>query len=224
MPSQYGFDYGFDWGGSPLVALPTVYRSIDVLEIEPNRQADIGEGFSRSVAVFDPVTTAPLVTDRAGVSITQKHAWSLAIEGRPDIAAFLAFRDRRHGRQVSFWVPSWTRDFQPVQDVVDGDTGMTVADRGYAQFVFPALPRQYIAIIQAGPSFLYRKITAATTNGVTESLTLDEALPDLKVGEYMVCFLSLVRFDNDDVELVWQTPEFLEVILELTELPKEVPA
>lgn len=202
----------------------TTYKSIEVLEIEPNRQADIGEGYSRSIAVFDPVTTAPLVSDRAEASITQKHAWSLMVEGRAAIAAFLAFRDNRHGRQVSFWVPSWNRDFFPVQDVEDGDTGITVADRGYAQFVFPALPRQYIAIIQAGPTFLYRKITAATSNGVTESLTVDVALPDLIVGEYLVCYLSLMRLDSDDIELVWQTPELLDVILEMAELPKEVPA
>jgi hypothetical protein len=202
----------------------STYKSIEVLEIEPNRADDMGESFVRSLAVFDPATTPPLIMDRSGFNQGQIKSFNLSLDGREEIAAFLTFRDARFGRQKKFWMPTWQEDLIAVNDVADGDTGLTIKDCGYSQFVFPNLPRQFIAIIQPGPTFLYRKITAATANGVTESLTVDVALPDLLVGRYAISFLTLRRLDDDDVELVWTTPNYCEVSLTLTELPLEVPA
>jgi hypothetical protein len=89
-------------------------------------------------------------------------------------------------------------------------TAIPVKWVGYSRFYATQNSRRDIAFLKTDGSWIFRRIVAATDQGTTELLTLDESLG----GAYspsdfeLICFLELCRLDADLVELSRETDEF----------------
>ena len=103
---------------------------------------------------------------------------------------------------------------------------MLAAATATTRFMFPNKARRDVALIPYDSSGnVYRRITASIDNGDgTESLTFDSILPKaFPAAKTMVSFLVFARLDIDDVEIDWMNNDLAQTVIEMTEVPREVP-
>lgn len=205
---------------------PAQFKGIDVLEIAPNWEtAPLKRSYKRSLITIDPKVGPIQVIDKGGSAIVgQEFPWWL--DSHSAVTAFRAFVLRRFGQLVPFWIPTWDQDLVLANDCLAGDSGITIRSEFYSRFFFPNAARRFVAFIPIDRSGnVYRKITAAADNGDgTEGLTLESATGKrFNKGSTMVSFLTLARLASDRVAIKWSNAEHAEAILELQEVPRELP-
>lgn len=107
------------------------------------------------------------------------------------------------GRQVSFFLPTFKRDLEPVVDLVGSDDKLVVSNVGYFQFARNLQPKNRIRVLfNNGDPTLNRTITTSTELSATqEQLTLDAVWPSsVTVSEIdRIEFVEKVRLDTDRV-------------------------
>lgn len=205
---------------------PAQFKGFDVLEIPPNwDQAPLKRSYKRSMVTIDPKVGPIQVIDKGGTALVgQEFPWWL--DTHPNVTTFRAFMLRRAGRLVPFWIPTWDQDLVLFQDVLATDSGIRIKSEFYTRFFFPTPARRFIAFIPIdGSGNVYGKITASADNGDgTENLSL-EALPgkNFPKATTMVSFLTLARLASDRVAIRWDSSEHAESLVELQELPRELP-
>lgn len=117
-----------------------------------------------------------------------------------EASGFRAWCERRAGRLVPFWRPTFERDFKLVSTGVLGTT-IQVRDDDFNQF---GGVRKHIAIKLANGQWFTRTISAyvGKPNFIVE-LTLDSALNiNAKDVDY-ICYLGLHRLNTDRIETSW---------------------
>lgn len=205
---------------------PTQFKGFDVLEIAPNwADAPLKRSYKRSMVTIDPKIGPIEVVDKGGSAIVgQEFPWWL--DTHPNITAFRAFILRRFGQLNPFWIPTWDQDLVLSQSVGTGDTGIRIQSEFYTRFFFPSPARRFIAFIPIdGSGNVYREITDSADNGDgTESLTLESATGKaFAAGSTMISFLTLARLASDSTSIRWDSAEHAESILQLQEVPRELP-
>jgi len=158
-------------------------------------------------AVSDyPITLQPhrfIATDRAAAwSLRQRlHAW--------------------YGRQKSFFVPTFRRDFRLTRAVGTTDTEIYVADRDFATHYGAQRYRCYVAFRSAGGTDLtVRRITAITAVGSgEEKLTLASAAGTAFATNALCCWVDRCRLASDTVTLDWYLPGRCLCDVQLVRLP-----
>lgn len=106
----------------------------------------------------------------------------------------------RYGKQRSFWLPSWNKDFI-VQDVV-GDASIKIEVTATNYRVFREIS-DIMLLLKDGTRF-YRRILGATleVNG-NESLEIDTVLGQIVNPEDVdiLCFITHARLNSDRIEI-----------------------
>jgi hypothetical protein len=205
---------------------PTQYKGFDVLEILPNwADAPLRRTYRRSLVTLDPKIGPIEVVDKGGSAVVL-HEFPWWLDGHANITKFRAFMLRRFGQQKPFWVPTYDQDLVLANDVLSTDSGMRVKSEFYTRFLFPSPARRYVALIPIdGTSPVYRQITASHDNGDgTEGLTFD-SLPGRNFSALttMVSFLTFGRLADDKISIKWATSDHADALVEVQELPRELP-
>jgi hypothetical protein len=209
---------------APTIAL-TQYHGFDVLEIPANWPSDLKRKYSRSLLHIDPGAGAITVLDKGGSPITsQPFPWLML--NHSQVTTLRAFFLARFGKLNPFWIPTWDQDLYMAQDAVINDTGIKIQSEFYTRFMFPNKARRDVALIPYDSTGnVYRRVTASIDNGDgTETLTFDSILPKaFPAAKTMVSFLVFARLDSDDIEIEWMNSDLAQTVVEITELPREVP-
>lgn len=158
-------------------------------------------------AVSDyPITLQPhrfVATDRAAAwSLRQRlHAW--------------------YGRQQSFFVPTFRKDFRLTRAVGAADTEIYVSDRDFATHYAADRYRCYVAFRSAGGTALtVRRVTAiAAAGGGEEKLTLSAAAGSAFANSALLCWVDRCRLASDAVTLEWVMPGKCLCDVQLLRLP-----
>lgn len=205
---------------------PTQFKGFDVLELAPNwDQAPLKRSYKRSMVTIDPKVGPIEVVDKGGSAVVgQEFPWWL--DTHPNVTTFRAFMLRRFGQLNPFWLPTWDQDLVLAADVGTTETDISIKSEFYTRFFFPSPARRFIAFIPIdGSGNVYRKITGAVDNGDgTESLTLESAVgKNFAKGTTMVSFLTLARLASDSVSIKWDSSEHASALIELQEVPRELP-
>jgi hypothetical protein len=156
---------------------------------------------------FGPVVVEPMrdVFDR-GESITLKA------QGPTARHAMRRWLWSLHGRQASFWLPSWGRELQLRAGLTSGSVLMRVA---------PIAPfTSYIGrriMFEMPEALRFRSITAAIADGLDHRLTISSNLGEPMAIGTKVHFLTLVRSDADRIE-IGHGPVASEVTLPVVEV------
>jgi hypothetical protein len=205
---------------------PTQYKGFDVLEVMPNWAfAPLKRSYKRSLVTIDPKIGPIEVIDKGGTAIIgQEFPWW--VDGHSNITGFRAFMLRRMGQFSPFWIPTWDQDLVLFQDVLSTDPAIRIKSEFYTRFFFPTPARRYIAFIpQDGSGNVYCKVTAASDNGDgTETLTLDNATgKNFPKATTMISLLTFARLASDSVSIKWDSTEHAESMVELQEVPREIP-
>jgi hypothetical protein len=210
-------------------ASPSLVYGYDVLDIHPNASRDRATEYSRNSQIIDYQTGPSKIFDRSGVALGLMDGYLWTLLDRAQIAAFRAWYALRKGRQNPFWISSWRHDLIQAATLEAGNVNLVIEKTGYAKYQFPHLARRYLCFHMLDGSGIqyYRKIDSASEGATTETLVLSSALSAsvaIPAGGCMISFLRLVRLDTDEQELTWHSRDVAETMLELVELPLEVPA
>lgn len=210
---------------------PETYRSQDLFTNKCESSQELDHSFDREqrprdadngLVSFDPVLAAP--------STLFQHQELLL--SRSEISDFLGFLDRRKGRLVPFWIPSWDRDFAPV---LFNSTTFKFSECGYTSLVNAGEARRDLYVHLNAPSsalenkdFTVLRISAPVNNlDGTEQATIASAhangggfaLNSIGLsGISLVAYLKYARLEADTVELSWDTNEIVDVTLNIREL------
>jgi hypothetical protein len=204
----------------PSPGTPTQAYGLDVLTAEPNADGQRWAS-SRIVDRLDNGFGKVAVVDRGGVSF-QSTDFNWFVNGRTEAKAYRDFIDRRAGRLVPFWVPTWREDLTLTQQAASGSQAILVQNCGYTTRMYPDVSRRYLAIRTPTNGWIYRKVTSSADTGATETITLDATHGVTLPAGTIVSFLTLCRLADDAAEIDWETPIFGQATTRHMELPKEV--
>ena len=183
--------------------LPDEYLGHKVLAVEPDRSDAMDRGQQRLYDTFDPGIGIPLRADTANRSFpTQRHKWVL--DGVDDHGTFYSLLQALRGRAVPVWVPTWMYDMQISGTASIGAETIYVNRCGFADAGGPRPERQDIMIETIDARRFYcRIVDAAVSSSEQEVLALDTPLPfDISNGNVLrVCFMSLMRLDQDSIDI-----------------------
>lgn len=163
--------------------------------------------YSRKSFVLDNTTGAPSVTDHGKYTTSGVQA-KLRLYGRAQAYSFRQFIQAARGRAKKFMCPTFTNDIYPIGDEIAGDT-LLIQSQGFRAAMSTPQPLRIQLAFQFynGAPTLYRTITDAVTvwdglQPVGESLTLDAALPTIKLSDLKrISFVTETRFDQDQFEI-----------------------
>lgn len=176
-----------------------------VLEIVP-QFADpptIAGRYQASLADLSDAPRANFMVGRKPIHVlSQKYLF----QSRAEAEAFEDFFDEVAGTWGTFWVPSWHGELNPTVNADSGATELSISPVNYATVFDPTTDKlndlgHFIWFLHYDGTFEIKRVTAVTGTD-PEVLTLDSGLSrQYKVGEFLVGFLYLVRFMNDELSL-----------------------
>lgn len=203
-----------------------MYNGLTVLTEHPNRRDDPTEQFAITKVRNDSVT-GPWSELIKGAANRPSRPFAWFMPTRAAINTFRAFLAERQGQLVPFYSATWHHDLVMANAVLANDNFITVQNVSYNRLLFDAHKtyRRYLAIIQIGFGIKYiRRVESVVETPTTERLTVDTLIPeDMKVGQWMISYLTLCRLATDQVELHWHSPTLAEATLQFLEVPTEMP-
>lgn len=179
----------------------------------PDRATEITNTYERSAFMLDMGAGVIEVTDpgnRAQITTSM----SLSLYGREEIAKFRSFLYMARGKTRRFYVPSYTRDLTPIEDIL-GST-FDVAVNGFSNYMpTPQEARRIVSVVFAdGRPTIYRNVVAvAPVNSPTapfpqiaERFTVEPDMPPIFMNAIArMSFVVPSRFDQDSFEILHVT-------------------
>ncbi len=122
---------------------------------------------------------------------------------RSAIAQVKAFVRGVRGKQISFWMPTFTDDLTVGDDLVSGSTELHIEFIDYTRFVQSREHKRTIRITFTDGSTLERVVQSSadhSSDATLETLTLDDTWPSNKTVAEVdnIMFYELVRFNTDN--------------------------
>jgi hypothetical protein len=138
---------------------------------------------------------------------------------------FFAWLDTRKGRFTPVWLPTWSHDFEVVDNISNTATAIVVNEIGYASLYMatgtpPASRRDVMVRLKTG-TYYFKRITGAANNlDGTETISLDSAFGvSINASDIdRVCFLVPSRLDADAVEIAWVSGNVSRTAFKVTDL------
>lgn len=199
------------------------YRDTDVWPYEPDRAADVKTIWRRSLHHRDSPPGINAAWDRAAVPLLSRDARRFPFTDREALDEFIWLLERRFGRLVPFWFPTWNRDLQMSANLPQGEIELQIQDIGYSAGPFQNAARRHLAFIISEAEHYYREVIDATPGDPGEEiLTLESPLPvTLDKDRTLICYLIYGRLATDEPGLTWQTVQVAEGVLDTEEIPIE---
>lgn len=149
------------------------------------------------------------------------HAQSVTFQSQ-DRAKQWQFRQWLHslrGRQRGFWLPTWNKDLELVEDIISGATQFRIKAIGYPEF----LTVSDVAFVMHDDSLVTaRVLTGAASTGGTELLDVEKPFTGgIDVADVqMLCFLSYIRLNADRVTIDHEGARFMRVSIPAITTPQ----
>lgn len=197
---------------------PSTYLSVDVFNPTTFGQAtegseDLDFGYQHPLTVIDEQTGVVALDAGARSKPYVLAPYAQKFGSRQQLSEWFGFLDRRQGRRVPFWIPSWEKDFIPTQLVTNGP--ITYQSNGYASLINASAGRKDIAMIyeRGGVVFpkgtqLYLRPSGAVDNGngtETLTITLSGSVAGSDVDKVRLSYLRYCRLEADTVEIAWKS-------------------
>lgn len=200
------------------------YSGLDVLTLPPNTaDGDTDETYDRDFDTVDFAKGSWFVSDHAaGPVISRPYKWLL--KTRQEIMNFLAFLEVRKGKAIPFWMPTWSKDLEQMQDMGSADTNILIRNIGYTRHMNLNPNRSTLIFFPTdGSTPIVKTITgcAENSNG-TETLGLNSSFGVIKkITDFRaISFLSYCRMDQDSFDLNWYTDSIADVSFKVKEIPQ----
>lgn len=180
------------------ISLPT-YKSLDVMNDRMAKIGDFSEKVIREVNVIDNGISVPVADS---IYTTPKQGFTLSWEANSR-AALWRLRQwihSRKGKQKSFWLPTWNRDFELMVPTTISSVGIEVRATGYALYYGV---RDIMIHTKAGATYYNRITGSSLALSGNENFTLESAVGAALDPSDIDCIslMHKVRFDADRIEI-----------------------
>lgn len=163
-------------------------------------RGEMSEQFETDIVVFDnefgiPVQSTPW---DVGKRISQL---ALLTKGRQALWETRQLLHALRGKQVSFYVSSFTHDFT-IDSAITAGSIINVANVGYTQFVQNRQPRNVIRITynDGTPDDIRTVISSSIVDATREALTLSSAIgAHAQSAVKKIMYVEKVRWDSDEI-------------------------
>jgi len=166
----------------------------------------MGRRHDGDITLVDAGTGTVRILSTSDFNVTaQSHQWACDTKASSwDLRQFL---HAQYGRQKTFLVPTFRRDFELSRAAGSGDTQLYVVNRGYAEYLGANDLRKYIGLRAPGGSLLAREISAIDLVSATEERITIATSPGVALSTgSLACWVDRCRLASDDVELEWYRP------------------
>lgn len=194
------------------------YRGRDVLTDRTVLVSDVSERIERETTVLDN-GSGVIVADPETTYPTQRSVVGWSVDDRASAWRLRRLLHARKGRLKSFWLPSWNVDLVLTRVVTAAALGLTVRNVGYHLYYGVT---DIMIQTTSGQTFFRRVLGGSLTEEGENSLSIDAALgTELQPSDVeFICFMKLVRFDSDRVELSHKDAGVVETSVPVKEVPE----
>lgn len=165
-------------------------------------RGSMSEEFQRDIIELDPQTGVRQL-DSPWANGKRVHQLALLAAGNQQLWEIRGLLHALRGRQISFYVPTFTKDFEPDGDIPAGSI-VNVKNVGYTQFVQSRQPRNVLRIeFNNGDADEIREILSSSeVDSTREALTLDTAVSaHLESEVKRMSIVEKVRWDSDSIAI-----------------------
>jgi len=183
--------------------MPT-FKDKEILLIRPNWVSGIRAEYKMPTTILSGIGLDDL--DTVQLEATYKFSAEYLFSTRADLWSLVNFFDARLGRTESFWSPTWTRDVVITDGFLDTDATLVISDIDYQQTWrnFPITGR-FLYIEWPDQSYVIVSIQEDAAGTLTLAGPIGKACALADVGGLFACFLFLVRFEQDEIEIKYYT-------------------
>lgn len=191
---------------SDLTGWPT--HASKVLLSDPNAIEETLDGtIERQITVFDGAGTGKFSQASTWTRAKHNTKKTFISTSRSSLWAIRKLLHALRGKQVSFFLPTFTKDVTLAATYASGGSALTVSNTGYTRYAKQRSPKVDIRITLTDGTVFDRTITASSEiNAATEQLTLSssiaQTIPVASVAR--IEFLEKVRIDSDTITIQHQ--------------------
>lgn len=191
------------------------YNGTPVLELPPDYKADMQIRYART-GKYSPVGSTQIASVY-GERMRQARDFSIIFDSRAEYWKLLNLFDSRAGRTYSWWLPSFTSEYEITEFT---PSGIKVKSFGPVE---DWEVRPYVSLTKLDGSVEIREISSVSTNDVVDTLIFDDGafVEDDLSNVLRVGFAQHVRFSSDEIEEAWFTTDTVEVKVKAVELIEE---
>lgn len=195
-----------------------IYRGKPVMTDRSATVSDLSERIARAVDVFDN-GSGPITIDVQSSFVRNQQMIAFDKQNKEAIWNLRRWIHARKGRQVGFWLPSWNKDIDILEDVGSAATALTIRPLGFPLYYGV---KDIMVQLRNGSRFFRRVLSSSTNQDGNEVLSLDEnfgtafAVTDIA----FTCFITHCRFDSD--RITFNHSEFgrATVVIPVVETPE----
>ncbi|WP_163836878.1 hypothetical protein [Spartinivicinus ruber] len=193
------------------------YRDIDVLTDRSVIVSSLDENIIRDVEVIDNSTGTIIVDTKTNYPLhKQKINWHTT--SKAELWRVKQWIYSRQGKQKAFWLPSWGQDLTLTEVMAAQSGAFIVRPIGYPLYYGI---KDVMLITKSGEIFYRRVLGGSVNDDGNEVLSIDKALgatvypTDVEI----LCFMSLVRFDADRVQISHTQAGNAKISIAVVEVP-----
>ena len=182
------------------------YNSKDVFNTEPNWANDITAEYRHR---YEQIKSFGKDFVESYLDETKiKTLFNFLNMTRAEIYALESFFDGCMGRLSPFWVPTWQADVVVTSGFGAADVTINIEDIKWTDYWEPnTVVGNYLFFRFPDESEVYRKIISATNTTITIDSSTGKALTTAELPGLLTSFLCISRFDMDEIETVYHTPD-----------------
>lgn len=195
-----------------------MYRGVMVLTTPTILLEDLTERISRSVDMFDN-GSGPVVLESTNSWVNAAKGITIDTSNREELWKARTWLHSLFGKQKPFWVPTWNRDLELLEDVPPLGTFLLVRNIGYANYYNV---KDIMVRLVDGSLLFFRATSASVDPTGNEKVQLEVPLASGILVEQvdMICFISHVRLNSDKVDLGHGFSGRVTASIPITETPE----
>ena len=225
FPTSYMFDKIEDNEFNNIHNLPRYYNGVEVLQESP---CWVGDG-SITMAVEKNSNkldndTGKFLYDLKGIYALDKNSLEFNLLNRESISNFIRFFHRMSGRLTTFYAPSWINDIVLFDDIIQGKnfiyTDFDLVSRYYGK---TNIKKSLVLFMKDGSSiildilgFSREEVNGRKLGKIFLSNSIQNNIYKKDVA--MISFFNLCRFDDDVLQIDYETTEVATTRVVLKEL------
>jgi len=198
------------------------YKGVPIFNIKPN-WVGIDDGFDHPYNLLGFLGKTTPLSHYTETMFPLKYEY-LAYK-KSEIQKHIDFFDSRMGRLDGFWLPSWQEDIHLTEGFLASDDHLHIDSINYPLYWFGNEMGKSIITIWPDDTYVWNDIVAAPSD---TRINLDDVVgrdcPKSSIKRLLVCFLLFCRFNQDEIEVEYLTPEVARMSLSFRTLLGERPS